>query len=186
MPVHPPGPRLYSSVPFQHLGGKGKEGGGHDPNVFLNLTAMVDMMTMLVVFLLSTFSATGELIMAQKGLELPTALNNKDLERAAIITITKNEVSFDGKPMGTIESLTDETVTDWNIPPLYESLQLYGYELAKRDMPEAQREKLRHLVVLQADKGTPAKVLNRIMKTAYKADFTEVMFAIQIKRKPTQ
>jgi biopolymer transport protein ExbD len=183
MPVHSPGSRLFSSVPFSHLGGKGKEGAGHDPNVFLNLTAMVDMMTMLVVFLLSTFSASGELIMAQKGLELPLALSSKDLERAAIITITKNEVSFDGKPMGTIEALNDEATTDWNIAPLYESLQLYGYELAKRDMPEDKRAQLRHLVVLQADKATPAKVLNRVMKTAYKADFTEVMFAIQMKRK---
>jgi len=151
--------------------------------VNLNLTAMVDMMTMLVVFLLSTFSATGELLMSQKGVELPVAINDKDLERAAIITITRTEVTFEGEGMGTIESLTDESVTDWKIAPLYERLQLYGYELAKQDMPEQKRAMLRGMVVLQADKGTPAKVLNRIMKTAYAAEFTEVMFAITKKAK---
>ena len=50
-------------------------------------------------------------------------------------------------------------------------------------MPEATKQKLRGLVVLQADKSVDAKVLNRVMKTAYAAEYTEVMFAITKKKR---
>ena len=55
--------RLRSS-PF----GGGKKSGFTE----LNLTAMVDMFTVIVIFLLQTFSGEGE-ISVQKGLTLPDA-----------------------------------------------------------------------------------------------------------------
>ena len=40
------------------------------------------MMTMLVIFLLMSFSATGEILFVQKNIVLPDAQNWTDLERA--------------------------------------------------------------------------------------------------------
>jgi len=58
MPVHSPGSRLYSAVPFKHLAqGAGKTSKKVD--VYLNVTPFVDMMTILVTFLLMVFSASG-------------------------------------------------------------------------------------------------------------------------------
>jgi biopolymer transport protein ExbD len=182
MPVHAPGPRLLSSVPFKFLGGK-TGGGRREVNAYLNLTAMVDMMTMLVVFLLSTFSATGELIMSQRGLELPTAINDKELERAAIIVITRDSVTFGTEEVAQTSSLVEDQGTEWKIPELFDMLQLEKFNFEKRDMSEETRRKLRGLIILQADKEVDAKVLNRVMKTAYAAEFTEVMFAITKKKK---
>ena len=52
-----PGPRLrkYAPLKFVRSGGHGKKSGYAE----LNLTLMVDMLTILVVFLLQTFSASG-------------------------------------------------------------------------------------------------------------------------------
>lgn len=182
MPIHSPGPRLLSSVAFRFLGGK-KAGGRRTVNAYLNLTAFVDMMTMLVIFLLSTFSATGELLMSQKGVELPTALNDKELERAPIITITRDNVSFGGDEVAATTALMEDQSAEWKIPELFDRLQLEKFNFEKQDIPEDTKRKLRGLIVLQADKEVDAKVLNRVMKTAYAAEYTEVMFAITKKKK---
>ena len=75
MPVHSAGPRLYHSVPFKHIVKKtGTAGSGaRATNISMNLTPFVDMMTILVTFLLMVFSSSGQLLQAQKGLELPMA-----------------------------------------------------------------------------------------------------------------
>ena len=74
MPVRSAGPRLYHSVHFKHLVKKsGSSAVSRSANISLNLTPFVDMMTILVTFLLMVFSSTGQLLQAQKGLELPIA-----------------------------------------------------------------------------------------------------------------
>jgi biopolymer transport protein ExbD len=177
MPVHAPGPRLFSSIPFKVLGGKSTTT-RKSVNAALNVTAMVDMMTMLVIFLLANFSATGELLLQQRGLQLPTALNEKDLEIAPIITITKESVSFKGDPVAQVPQLMTDESPEWKIIELYDRMQLEKYNFEKQTIPENKKQLLRGLVVLQADKATDAKVLNRVMKTAYAAEYTDVMFAV--------
>jgi biopolymer transport protein ExbD len=182
MPVHAPGSRMLSSVPFRFLGGV-RGSGRRTVNAYLNLTAMVDMMTMLVVFLLATFSATGELLMSQRGVELPKALNDKELERAPIITITRDAVAFKGDAVADPKALIEDQTNEWKIPELFDRLQLEKFNFEKQDVPEESKRRMRGLIVLQADKAVDAKVLNRVMKTAYAAEYTEVMFAITKKKK---
>ncbi len=182
MPVHAPGPRLLSSIPFRYLGGK-SSGGRKPVNAYLNLVPFIDMFTMLVIFLLATFSATGELLMSQRGIELPKAINDKELQRAPIITITKDAVAFKGDAVADPRALEDDTSAEWKIPELYDRLQLEKFNFEKQDISEDAKKRLRGLIVLQADKAVDAKVLNRVMKTAYAAEYTEVMFAIAKKKK---
>src|SRR5688572_11147979 len=92
MPVRAAGPRLYRSIKFQHLG-KAIHGGTRNSNVSLNLTPFVDMMTILVTFLLMVFSASGEILRAHQGLELPVARSKAALQRAPIILITETSIA---------------------------------------------------------------------------------------------
>lgn len=177
MPVHVPGPRLGNSIPFKFLGGKGKHG---KRGVFasLNLTAFVDMMTMLVVFLLMTFSATGEILLSQKGLELPDALNKAELQKAPIVTISQSEVAFNGEHMADTRSLAADTSMEWKIVELYERLKVERAAFEGQQMDEAEKKKLRGFLILQADKTVDSKILNRVMKTTYAAEYPNIMFAI--------
>ena len=177
MPVHVPGPELYNSIPFRHLGGKGKQG---KKGVFaaLNLTAFVDMMTMLVVFLLMTFSASGEILMSQKGLDLPQAINKDQLKRAPIITITMDTINFNGEHMADPRNIASDTSLEWKIIELYERLKVEHAQFELAPIDEKEKESLRGLLILQADKNVDAKVLNRVMKTAYAAEYPNIMFAI--------
>jgi len=62
-------------------------------NAELNVVPMVDMMTMLVIFLLQQFSATGEVLYMQKDIRLPdaAALNSRSsLGRTGILCSPKS------------------------------------------------------------------------------------------------
>lgn len=196
MPVHTPGPRLYRSIPFQHLARK-DHAGGKAVNVSLNVTPFVDMMTILVTFLLMVFSSTGELLQAQKGLKLPDATVKKDLRTAPIIVVTRDEVALEGKGMAKVEDINSDQSMEWKIVSLYDELRARKtrFKLEFDSLPDAEKERctnpepnakpqdmcLDGLLILQADRETSAKVLNRILKTAYAAEFQNIMFAVNRK-----
>ena len=193
MPVHAPGPRLLSSIPFKHLGGGGG-GGRKESNVSLNVVPFVDMMTILVTFLLMSFSATGEIVMAQRGVELPSATNKATLKRAPIIVVSADSISFEGEGMADPRTIEADTSMEWKIVELYERLRKEHTEFVLNFDQLSDSEKkycrsgtppkdpaetcLKGLLILQADKGTSAKVINRVLKTAYAADYKNIMFAI--------
>ena len=106
MPVHSAGPRLYSSIKFKHLvKHAGSATASRPANIALNLTPFVDMMTILVTFLLMVFSSTGQLLQAQKGLDLPIANARETLQQAPVIIVTKSEITYQGQLVATTESV---------------------------------------------------------------------------------
>lgn len=179
MPIHAPGPALGHSIPLRFIS-KNKKG---QAGVFvsLNLTAFVDMMTIMVVFLLMSFSATGELLLTQKGLDLPSAISHQDLESAPIITVSMDAITFNGEPMADPRTLAADTSMEWKVVELFERLKVERAQFELQSMDEEAKKKIRGYLILQADKSVDSKILNRIMKTAYAAEYPNIMFAINQK-----
>lgn len=198
MPVHAAGPRLYSSIPFKHLAQVGGHGGGGG-NVPLNLTPFVDMMTILVTFLLMVFSATGDILMAQKGLQLPIATSKDALQKAPVIIVTNEAITFNGEHIAETDSVMNDTSPQGKIVELFERLkQERQVFLVKFDnLPQVEKDRcasaqrgikqppgqmcLDGLAILQADKTTGAKVINKILKTANMAGYGNIMFAVSLR-----
>src|SRR4026208_31031 len=123
MPGHLGGPRLYHSGPFKHLVKKaGSAQGARAANISLNLVPFVDMMTMLVCFLLMVFSASGELVQAQRGLDLPIADSKQTLQQAPVIIVTKSEITYQGQLVATVDSALRDDSPTFKIDALYERL----------------------------------------------------------------
>jgi len=202
MPVHKAGSRLYRSVPFKHLAKGAAGGSSRSSNVHLNLTPFVDMMTILVTFLLIVFSTNGELIKAQKGLELPKADTKQQLQEAPIITITKSDLSFQGFQVASLDSLLKDENPQMKIEALFlkldahakktkENLALGGKGADKRAKKACDDAKAgivsndylcpEGLVILQADEDTDARVITMVVTTAKYANFDNVLFAVKVK-----
>src|SRR6478672_2904615 len=115
-----PGPRLKKFIPLKFI--RAHAHGKKSTYAELNLTSMVDMLTILVVFLLQTFSASGELLSVQKNIVLPEAQNFKDLEQAPIIAVSKDSVTLDGRMVANAEQLNAENTADWKITDLHDQL----------------------------------------------------------------
>ena len=203
MPVHAGGPRLFHSIKFKHLVRSAGSGSGpRSSNISLNLVPFVDMMTMLVCFLLMVFSSSGELLSAQRGLELPDATSKTVLQRAPVIIVTHDEITYQGGSIARVDAvLRDESPTG-RVEALYERLFAAAQKI-KQDVLDghvddkrllASCEKMRAhqrqepgmmcpdgLAILQADKATDARVINKIVVTAKAAGFDNLLFAVNNK-----
>lgn len=200
MAVHAAGSRLYRSIKFHHLV-KHTSSHGRGSNISLNLVPFVDMMTILVCFLLMVFSSSGQLLQAQKGLDLPIAQAHDTLQEAPVIIVTKNEITYQGQAIITTElALKDDAGN--KIDLLYERLEAAAQKI-KEDVARGQRyekklleacEKAKNnirpepgkvcpdgLAILQADESTDARLINKIVMTAKVAGFDNLLFAVKNK-----
>lgn len=201
MPIQSAGPRLYRSIKFKHLV-RGAGSAAHRPaNISLNLTPFVDMMTILVTFLLMVFSASGELLQAVKGLELPTALAHDTLQQAPVIIVTKSEITYQGQLVATVDSVMRDDSPTYKIDALFERLEaaarkireevIYGRQAkdllkscedAKQNIRPAPGKICPDgLAILQADESTDGQLINKIVNTAKAAGFDNLLFAVKNK-----
>ncbi len=172
-----PGPRLKVHAPLKFVaGGAGNKKSGYAE---LNLTSMVDMLTILVVFLLQTFSASGELLSVQKNITLPEAQNFTELEQAPIIAVSRESVTLDGRPVADAGELNAENTADWKITKLHDELVTLknNYKLLHPS------DDFKGMVIVQADKNVDFKVIKKVMYSCSMAGYSNVNFAIQQKTK---
>lgn len=202
MPVKSAGPRLYHSVHFKHLVKKhGSGAGGRASNISLNITPFVDMMTILVCFLLMVFSSSGQLLQAQKGLDLPIAEAHDTLQQAPVIIVTKTEITYQGQLVATTESVLRDDSPTFKIDALFERLDAAAKKIKEdvgmgklpKDLAKACEDAKQNiraqagkicpdgLAILQADETTDVRLINKIVNTAKAAGFDNLLFAVKNK-----
>jgi biopolymer transport protein ExbD len=175
--IHEPGPRLGKGVALKFV----KKHGHGAKSVYaeLNLTSMVDMLTILVVFLLQTFSASGELLVVSKNIVLPEASHFQDLERAPVVGVSKDSVTLDGRPVADAAELNKENTVDWKITDMHDQL----VTLKNNFKLLHPTENFNGTVIVQADKGVDFKVIKKVMYTCAVAGYNNVNFAVSEKSK---
>ncbi len=141
--------------------------------VELPLTSMIDMFTILVIFLLMNFSATGEIFFIQKNLKLPEANHAKPLESAPLITVTNSEVTMDAQQVGNNPLHLEEK--DQNLPRLTAELQ----RLKALEAQIHPGELFKGTINIQADENTPLVYIKRVMQTCILNGWESINFAVR-------
>ena len=180
MPIKKPGPRLGREITLEMA--RKRMTGQHKKSVqaSLNLVAYIDMMTTIVIFLLMTFSASGEILFVSKSIVLPNAMNWKELERAPVIGVSADVVTLDGKPVADSGELQKADTVDWKITDLHDQLVTFKNNF-KLIHPN---EEFKGLCIVQADHKVPFKVLKKVMYSAAIAGYMNVNFAVRPEAKP--
>lgn len=176
MPIKAPHAHLFKSVDLEVASAKLGHAGRKALNDNLNLVSYIDMMTILVIFLLMTFSASGELVFVQKNLVLPEAQNWTDLERAPVVSVTKDVVTLDGAQVASGDELNSESATgDAKLTELHDQLVTLknNWKLLHPG------ENFTGVVILQADRNVEFKALKKVMYSASTAGYFNVNFAVQ-------
>ncbi len=150
------------------------DGGGRDYDMVLPLTSMIDMFSMLVIFLLLTFSATGEAYFVNKNIKLPDALNARPLESLPLISVTRKYVSIDSEQIGT--NPADFSMNNWNMEAFAASLRRLK---ALQNNFRVAGLKPKTQVNIQADKNTPVLYVKRVMNVLISEGFTGINFAVK-------
>lgn len=180
-PGHHKGPRLRKSKVYGDAGHGGK-GGFAD----LMLTPMVDMFTLLVVYLIQSFSSTGEILYMSKDMVLPTAKNGKEIQLLPVVTVSGDSIIIEGAPVADISDLVsgNSRDPDWRIPGLEDKLRdlRERYMAVRNGAGESEAAAAAadptSSVNVQADKQLPFRILKRVMHTCQLAGYGNIHFAV--------
>ncbi|MGZ6480198.1 MAG: ExbD/TolR family protein, partial [Bdellovibrionales bacterium] len=104
MPIHVPGKRN------RH----GKMGGGkRSAVVALNMTAMVDMFTVLCVFLLQNYATTNQVLPMPEKVDLPAAHEVKELKPSNVVVISPDGIVLNNIKVAEFRTVMEQE--DWTI-----------------------------------------------------------------------
>ncbi len=140
----------------------------------LPLTALIDIFSMLVIFLLMNFSASGEIFfMSKKGIRVPDAQQTVSLQNQPLVTITQNEVIFAGPK---VKTFTQPIPQD---DEGYSGLRtkLREYKQVEPPVPAGATAPKRQ-VNIQADQKTPIIEVKRVMTVLITEGWEGINFAV--------
>ncbi len=176
MPIVAPGKRPAKRFEKSKILGGKISRGRKSTNAELNVVPMVDMMTMLVIFLLQQFSATGEVLYMQKDIKLPDARHAQQIEIAPVVAISAAQVVVSGQKVADVGELDREASAV--ISPLVEKLRDEKKRWDFIHQNDRDREKnWKGEVNVQADVRVPFRVLRRVLASANEAGYGMVNFA---------
>ena len=153
----------------------------HDTNqgeVKVNLTSMMDMFTIILVFLIKQYSTDGVMIQPSDYLTLPSSSVEQTADVALDLVISKDWVMVNHEPVEKVATiLVQEGLL---IKNLQDKLQIYARE-AKR-MEEQFGAKFTGRVMIQGDKSIPYKLLVKVMATCGKSDYPNMRLLVYQKQ----
>lgn len=123
------------------------------------MTSLIDILTLLLVFLIQSFSAEGNLVTPSTDLTLPLSSSKKPARPSLMLELTRDGIVADGEQLasnGSFASSSDLLVKN-----------VYAWLLAQKARV-AQRQ-----IVLQCDRDLEFNIVKRVMYTCSKAGFTD-------------
>ncbi|MGK3964282.1 ExbD/TolR family protein [Sorangium sp. So ce136] len=170
--IHQPGRRLMKGVPLRFVWNKVSGHGARSPNAGLNLVSFIDFLVVTVIFLLMSFSASGE-IAVDKNVKLPKAENVEDVIDAPMVAVNGNQILVDGNLAGSTRAI-EELGRMQKIDELFNLLK-NKRELWKQVQPN---KPFPGVCILQVDQNVPALVVKSVFQTAAFAGYPNVSFMV--------
>jgi biopolymer transport protein ExbD len=169
-----------------------RRGSKRSTTAILSLTAMVDMFTVLAIFLLQNYNTTGEILYIPKEVILPKANRVLDLKPSLVVTISSKEILIDRTRIATFEEVKNSN--NWVIENLRDQARIL-LEKAKNEQDARLQSKLEKVVnktvgndtedpnawkkvTIQADKSIDYLTLKKIMYSIYEAGGGPINFAV--------
>ncbi len=140
------------------------------------LTPLVDMFTILLIFLLLSYSTGGQLMYMARSVLMPESLSREQLEPAVEVAVATDRIYVDG------EVIMDD-LSEWYtekkllMPALYENLKKKALKFKKME-EEVPLFHFAGKITVQADRALPFHVLKKVLYTADRADFPRISLAV--------
>jgi len=143
----------------------------------LMLTSMMDMFTIILIFLIFSFSENPEKLELAKDLELPRSTSQAEYSKTVKLILSKNELRLNDELIATMEngSLQGVSDDDPEASALFQRLKTYRTD-QKTESGE-QPSEAPHVLFL-CDKTHSFKTINRVIKTAGLAGYPNFQFAV--------
>ena len=173
MAIQRPEPILLHNVPLkfvrERVSGHGRKSVDHQ----IPLIPFIDFLIVLVIFLLMSFSASGELVAQQPTITMPAAKNTEQIEISPIVAVDERVITLDGTRVADTQTQGQSAQVD-RIEPL-----IQGLEAEKRKWETIHpSEPFAGQVIVQADRNIDFRVVKKVMFSAAAAGYGNVSFAV--------
>lgn len=178
MSIRTPGRRAGSGAVLRQVKRTMEAKATRSLSASLNLTAMVDFLSVIVIFLLMSFSSSGEIVFNQKDIIPPEGFSTEDLERVPVIAISATDVVLDGglvESSGTILSESD----DFTLPNLTSKLKATRTNFESLQADLGTDKKFDGKILIQADENLPYKLVRRVFVAAAKVGYTNIAYVVR-------
>lgn len=168
-----PDKRLLVDVPLRFVHQRVAGRGGRELNRELPLIPFIDFLITLVVFLLMSFSATGEIRAQSATLRLPSALNVLALTEAPVLAIDRQVLTLEGRRVIDTPSLASRRGSE-RVGPLADALdaERRRWEMVHPGRPNP------GVVIFSVDRSVESGVVKKAIFTAATAGYTRISFAV--------
>ena len=173
MPIKRPEKELLHHIPLKFVRAKVAGGGRKSVDTQIPLIPFIDFLITLVVFLLSSFSASGELLSQRPNLVMPQASNAVDLELAPIVAIDRQVVTLDGRRMADTQTLLATAGLE-RIDALVNDLETMHRNWSILHP----RDPFPGTVIIQADRDVDMRAVKKVMFSAAQAGYANISFAV--------
>jgi biopolymer transport protein ExbD len=145
----------------------------------LSLTSMMDVMTIILVFLIKQVDTEGQLVTTAENLVLPNSTSTKVPKEVSLgLVVDQSWVLVDGQRVVETKIVREQDSL------LVEALDVVLIE--KRDIEKAamiargESDEGGGNIIVQLDKNTDYDIMYKVMATCGKSGFTNVAFAVNM------
>lgn len=139
----------------------------------LNLVPLIDCFTLLIFFLLINYSASGELIHADKTIKLPASISETEPGETVLVMVNSTDVIVSGTRVGSISEMMSNNSTKFD--PLIKELKYLASQAAP--LTEEQKKEGRPITIM-GDQAVPYDQLKKIMASCVMADYRKIALAV--------
>jgi hypothetical protein len=152
-----------------------------EEGVSLNLMPMLDIFSILITFLLMSYSTDPVSYDISAGLELPDSVTITALDELPSIIVTKNEIMVNDKKVATIlgGDVPEKDRSQGAVYPVFVELEKLA-EANKRVFRGKEDKTKTSTLTMEMDQSHQFKLMKRIMLAAQQAEF--VTFKLMVAR----
>ena len=132
----------------------------------LNMNSMMDMMTIILLFLLKSFSTEGILVTPSEQLRLPVSMQGEKPKKELNVSVGKDVILVNDLVVATADDFDKDQML---IIPLAQRLAEYAQK--ERELELEVGKEFTHEVIIQGDQKIPFELLYKVMFTCSKSDF---------------
>ena len=147
-------------------------------DITLNLTALMDILSNLLFFLLASYTAQAMEIQDKPDLKLPSSASQVKLSPSLTVTVTQNQILVADVPVAGVRGadITGTKVDGDKISTLH--VRLENIRSSRAAAGKLDEGVSAETFMLLADKRTDSVVITKVLKTAGMAGFVNVKFGV--------
>jgi biopolymer transport protein ExbD len=149
----------------------------------LQITSMMDMFTIILVFLLHSFESEDQDVKVRSEITLPPSISERAFRKSVQVFVSKEALVVEDEVIGKVSGgqLVKVQVDGNKIVPLFNTLEKKRARIMEETAASGKKAEDETVILFMADEAVDFELINKVMKTCGMAGFANFQFAVMAK-----